>query len=222
MGVLREHHGFITLAFLALLLPAAAVAQVYVQNNYLGVGEPNPLFPLVVKEAGLPTFSFSSTTLPGTPTFNFKINGAGRFTISKQGDSPPGTALAVISRGAACTVEVGGSICAQSFDGTSSRRVKRSLAAVNGSEVLASVVGLPLSLWNFEDDPNATPHLGPMAEDFHVAFGVGAGGERIALNDLGGVALAAIQGLHAQVRKRDEVIERLLTRMAELERSLAD
>ena len=209
-------------AVLALLLPAVAAAQVYVQNNYLGVGESNPLFPLVVKEPGLPTFSFTSTTLAGTPTFNFKINGLGNFTISRQGDSPPGAALTVDSRGATNTVVIGGAIAATAFNTTSSRSMKENFTALDGAEVLARVVDLPVTRWNFKADANATPHLGPMAEDFHAAFGVGSGGDHIALNDLGGVALAAIQGLHAQVRERDQVIEQLLSRMAELERRLAE
>ncbi len=204
---------------LALLLPAVAAAQVYVQNNFLGVGEPNPLFPLVVKQAGLPTFSFIATGIPAT--FNFKVNGAGRFTISKQGDSPAGTALSVISRGATNTVEVGGAIGATAFNVISSRTKKENFAALDTADVLARVLDLPLTRWNFKQDPNGIAHLGPMAEDFHEAFGVGADGSHIAVNDLGGVALAAIQGLHETVQAKDQQIDELLRRVAELERRLA-
>ena len=38
---------------------------------------------------------------------------------------------------------------------------------------LAKVAELPISRWTYKDDPSATPHIGPMAEDFHAAFGLG-------------------------------------------------
>ena len=220
---MKATRNFVTIALaLALLLPAAAAAQVYVKNNYLGVGNPNPLFPLVVWEPGLPTFSFKSTTLPGAPVFNFKINGNSEFTISKAGDSPAGASLRVISRGATNTVIVGGAIGATAFNTVSSRARKENFTALDSGEVLARVVDLPLSRWNFKNDPNGTPHLGPMAEDFHAAFGVGADGRHIAVNDLGGVALAAIQGLHAELQTKDQQIEDLLRRVQELESALGD
>ena len=42
-------------------------------------------------------------------------------------------------------------------------------------------------------------HIGPMAQDFHAAFGVGADDKHIATVDADGVALAAIQGLNQKV-----------------------
>lgn len=42
----------------------------------------------------------------------------------------------------------------------------------------------------------ATPHLGPMAQDFHAAFNVGMDDKHMATVDEEGVALAAIQGLN--------------------------
>ena len=207
----------VTLA-LALLLPAATAAQVYVKNNYLGVGNPNPIFPLVVWEPGNPTFSFKSTTQ--NVVFNFKINSIGEFSISKANDTPAGALIRGLSRGAPNAVIIGGDIAATGFNTVSSRTRKENFTALNSSDVLARVVDLPLTRWNFKDDPNATPHLGPMAEDFYAAFGVGVGDSHIAVNDLGGVALAAIQGLHAEIETKDQQIEDLLRRVEELESRL--
>ena len=53
--------------------------------------------------------------------------------------------------------------------------------------------------------------MGPMAQDFYAAFGLGNGERHIASLDTGGVALAAIQGLHEIVKERECEIEDLRT-----------
>jgi len=60
-----------------------------------------------------------------------------------------------------------------------------------------------------------------MAQDFHAAFGVGETDTHITTVDADGVALAAIQGLHARLRERDAVIDALAVRNADLEARLA-
>ena len=62
--------------------------------------------------------------------------------------------------------------------------------------------------------------MGPMAQDFHAAFGLGGGNTTITSMDPDGVALAAIQGLNqlleatraenAELRARLEKIEQQL------------
>jgi len=46
---------------------------------------------------------------------------------------------------------------------------------------------------------STTKHLGPVAQDFHAAFGLGTDDKHIATVDADGVALAAIQGLNQKV-----------------------
>ena len=47
-------------------------------------------------------------------------------------------------------------------------------------------------------------HLGPMAQDFHSAFGLdGKDDKHISVVDEGGVALAAIQGLNEKLKEKD-------------------
>jgi hypothetical protein len=67
---------------------------------------------------------------------------------------------------------------------------------------------LPISRWTYRDDPQ-TPHVGPMAQDFHAAFGVGADERHIATVDADGVTLAAIQGLHRLLTDKDARLRRL-------------
>ncbi|WP_324613883.1 tail fiber domain-containing protein [Streptomyces sp. CB00316] len=44
---------------------------------------------------------------------------------------------------------------------------------VNGCQVLEQVLQLPVSTWRYHWDPPHVRHLGPMAQDWWKAFGVG-------------------------------------------------
>ena len=60
---------------------------------------------------------------------------------------------------------------------------------------------------------------GPMAQDFHAAFGGGADDKHIATVDADGVALAAIQGLNQKVEERAAALR---VENAALRRELAE
>src|SRR5581483_10049764 len=63
--------------------------------------------------------------------------------------------------------------------------------------VLARVAALPIETWSYKGEPGR--HLGPMAQDFAAAFGLGADDRHIHALDAAGVALAAIQALRRQL-----------------------
>ena len=86
---------------------------------------------------------------------------------------------------------------------TSDRNVKRNLQLLDGVDVLDKVAAMPIYRWQPKDGPNAAIlHAGPMAQDFHAAFGLGDSDKSIGLQDADGVALAAIQGLNAKMESR--------------------
>jgi len=60
-----------------------------------------------------------------------------------------------------------------------------------------------------------------MAQDFHAAFHVGADDKSISTVDERGVALAAIQGLYADLRDRDAKIADLCGELAALKDAVA-
>jgi hypothetical protein len=103
----------------------------------------------------------------------------------------------------------------------SDRNSKEAFTAINPRAVLEKVSALPITQWRYKAEADGTEHIGPMAQDFHAAFGLNGNDDKhISTVDEGGVALAAIQGLNqkleetrtenADLRARLEKLERLL------------
>ena len=87
--------------------------------------------------------------------------------------------------------------------------------------MLAKVAALPISTWNYKTSPNAE-HLGPVAQDFHSAFGLnGTDDKGIATVDEDGVALAAIQGLNRKLDEKNVEIQKLEATNESLAKRLA-
>jgi hypothetical protein len=84
------------------------------------------------------------------------------------------------------------------FSCTSDRATKENIADVDPHEILQRVAALPIKTWNYKSQDASVRHIGPMAQDFYAAFGLGSGDKTISTIDLDGVALAAIQGLHQE------------------------
>jgi hypothetical protein len=106
---------------------------------------------------------------------------------------------------------------------TSDRNTKANFTELNPAVVLAKVTSLPVTEWNYRDDPADTRHIGPMAQDFHAAFQLdGADDKHISVVDEGGVALAAIQGLNQKVESENTALRAenavLKQRLAALEK----
>ena len=76
---------------------------------------------------------------------------------------------------------------------------KENFAPVDGGDVLARLAQVPVQSWNYKGDDPSARHIGPTAQDFHAAFGLGQDDQRIAPLDTNGVALAAIQELYRRV-----------------------
>jgi hypothetical protein len=94
----------------------------------------------------------------------------------------------------------------------SDRNAKEAFAPVDPRAVLTAVLTLPIERWSYKGE--TVRHLGPMAQDFTAAFGLGADDRHIFPLDASGVALAAIQGLHGLVHAQ-------AARLASLEGELA-
>jgi hypothetical protein len=104
----------------------------------------------------------------------------------------------------------------------SSRDLKTAFDTLDPREALDRVTALPVSLWSYKSDGTAVRHLGPMAEDFHRAFGLGTDDKHIAPSDQSGVALLALQGLNQVVQEKDRTIAELADRVAALEKMVLE
>lgn len=95
----------------------------------------------------------------------------------------------------------------------SDRDAKADFGPVDTRAVLEKVAALPVQTWRYKSEEAGTRHLGPVSQDFHAAFGLGANDKTITTVDEGGVALAAIQGLNQKVeggrRKTESRMEKL-------------
>jgi hypothetical protein len=98
---------------------------------------------------------------------------------------------------------------------------KENITPVDGRMVLSRLEQVPVSTWNLKSDGSTTRHLGPMAQDFHAAFGLGKDEVSIAPMDATGVALAAIKELNSLVREKEKRIAELEARISALEAMLA-
>jgi hypothetical protein len=125
-------------------------------------------------------------------------------------------------------LHVAGGITCTALVQTSDRNAKENFAPVSPREVLAKVVTLSISQWTYKNMPDG-PHMGPMAQDFYAAFGLGGSDKTITSVDPDGVALAAIQGLNEkleeQVREKQKEIDALQAKVAKvdaLEKAVAE
>ena len=98
----------------------------------------------------------------------------------------------------------------------SSRTFKTNFEGVDSNDILERLAALPIATWEYKDSDEGR-HMGPVAEDFHEAFGLGDNDHYISGTDARGVSMAAIQGLYELVREQHDLIVDLRERVAELE-----
>jgi hypothetical protein len=91
----------------------------------------------------------------------------------------------------------------------SDRNAKENFEQVDGTAILAKVAAMPVMTWNYKTQKAGIRHIGPMAQDFKKAFGIGETDTGITTVDADGVALAAIQGLVEELKERDQAIDEL-------------
>lgn len=84
-----------------------------------------------------------------------------------------------------------------------------------------SLVRLPITEWSYSSEQGIR-HIGPVADDFMQAFGLGHDEQTIGTVDADGIALAAIQGLHMKLQERDDRIAERQSRIERLEQIIRD
>lgn len=153
---------------------------------------------------GAATFRFDNTAAGGV-SWGFGSRQAGDFFVSSLG--APAVQMSLNTAG---NLAITGTL-SQGSD----RNTKDDIQPLDPAGVLEKLAGLPLASWRYKGDPAV--HAGPMAQDFHQAFGLGADDKHIAPGDMAGLGLAAIQAL---VRQNDDLraeLGLLRERVAQLE-----
>jgi hypothetical protein len=96
------------------------------------------------------------------------------------------------------------------------RESKTNYENVDSNEILHRLDAVPIQTWNLKSQDPSIRHIGPVAQDFHAAFGVGEDNLHIGTVDADGVALAAIQGLHQKVKRQETLLARQQAEIDEL------
>jgi hypothetical protein len=105
---------------------------------------------------------------------------------------------------------------------------KRNFIAVDGEDLLSRIRGLSITTWGYKVEDDSVRHLGPTAQDFKAAFGLGSDEKAIGAVDADGVALAGVKALDARSldqAKRIDMLEKenalLRERLERIEKALA-
>jgi hypothetical protein len=81
---------------------------------------------------------------------------------------------------------------------------KENFRDVDGEDLLARLARVPIREWNYRAQDTTIRHMGPTAQDFRAAFGLGDFPLRINTIDADGVALAGVRALDARTRALQE------------------
>jgi hypothetical protein len=97
---------------------------------------------------------------------------------------------------------------------------KHHFEAVSGEDILGRLRQIPIQRWSYRTDNDSVHHIGPTAQDFRAAFGLGNDERTIGTVDADGVALAGVQALEARSRHQAAALEILKAENAELRKRL--
>ncbi|WP_344536068.1 tail fiber domain-containing protein [Streptomyces levis] len=84
----------------------------------------------------------------------------------------------------------------------------------DGFAILRAVVSMPVSTWSYRGEEGVR-HLGPMAQDWYAALGLGADDRTIHPIDANGVSVVAVQALYRMVSGLQDEVSRLRERLDE-------
>ena len=162
-------------------------------------------------------FSMDNTTTGDR--WDFNNDGAGNFGISFVGTGV--SEMRLFQNG---NMQIEGTL-----NELSDRNSKRGFEAVDCDDVLERIASLPVTTWSYKSDDESVRHMGPVAQDFRAAFGLGENDVTIAVSDKIGVSLAGIQALNKKLESKDakivdleEELKDVSERMERLEAALLD
>ena len=191
------------------------------QSGYGIVGTSTSSFGVVgrsASSAGVQGSSESGPGVSGSSSTDVGVQASSSSGIAVYGQSSTGKS-AYFSGGSggsgSCTFNGGaGWVC------TSDRNKKENFKTVNAQAMLEKLARMPVTRWNMKGDRNKTLHIGPVAQDFKAAFGLGENDTTINTADAQGVAFAAIKGMYAKNQVLEKQVKTLEARLIALENGM--
>ena len=169
--------------------------------------EPGPSMPFQGVAQGLVRFELNDEASGKRWRFT---NAGNKFAINQV--DVPGTEFQVF--------ETGDMLITGVLTENSDRDAKQDIVPVDRDDVLARIAGLPIAEWSYKDNANQR-HIGPMAQDFYAAFGLGRNEKGISTLDSSGVALAGIQALAEENTAIRAQYESIRTQNVSMQQQLA-
>ncbi|MFB0537340.1 MAG: tail fiber domain-containing protein [Anaerolineae bacterium] len=196
--------------------PGAPDNSIFIKaDGNVGIGTSLPDYPLEVERMGTDATFVAERSNGATAKFS-----AGESEV-QLGSVTNHNLKFIVNNSPVATLNAGGNL---TLDGSltelSDANAKENLAAVDGEDVLARLAEVPITTWSFKADDPSVRHMGPTAQDFYAAFGLGQDERHIAPLDTNGVALAGVQELYQMVQEKDAQIAQLQQQNAELEERL--
>ena len=198
-------------------------------GNTSGTGEATTTATTSTSTTSTSTTGTSTTTGDGTGTTTGTTTTDPAGTTGTTGEACQGQGMSCAGIGALCCqgleccagvpVPEGKEFCSNNCP-ISDRNLKTDFAEIDPAQVLSRVVELPISTWRYRKDGPEVRHLGPMAQDFHAAFGLWDTDRMIFPLDASGVSFAAIQALNTRLVAAEADNEALRARLDRLERAL--
>ncbi|MCL6465253.1 MAG: tail fiber domain-containing protein [candidate division WOR-3 bacterium] len=97
---------------------------------------------------------------------------------------------------------------------------KTDFQPVDHKALLKKLATVPVRYYRMKDQNDGTKHIGPVAQEFYAAFGVGENDKSINMADADGVLFAAIQALYQELEAERQENQQLLHRVKVLEAQL--
>jgi hypothetical protein len=147
----------------------------------------------------------SATTVANTASNQFMARAAGGYRFRTSADLSTG-----------CDLPGGSGV----FQCTSDRNAKQDFRSLDAEEILLRVTALPVDSWRYKSEEGHVRHIGPTAQDFRAAFGLGTGDRSIGMLDIDGVNMLAIQALASrtdELARKDREIDALRTQVDALQ-----
>jgi hypothetical protein len=141
---------------------------------------------------------------------------ADRIFLGSGSPSAVSPAVRYIDTGTGAYLSTGGV-----WTNTSDSTKKTAFRAVDGEQVLSKLASLPVYTWHYTAEDSTSRHMGPTAQAFRQAFGLGDTDKAIATVDIDGVAVAGVKALEARTKQLKSETQALRAENAQLSERLA-